>query len=79
MLNSCGHGWPQLYDSDPVFTPIYQALCVGTPKDIHPQEVLLCHMVHFCVPSSMFANMILGAHYSHVVGKIGIEKQTVVL
>ena len=83
VLNPCNHetyGWPQLHDSDPKFSPNYQALCVGTPVvDFQLQEGLLCHLGHLYVPSSESAKMIWEAHYSRVAGHFGIEKIVAVL
>ena len=83
MLNSCGYEtyeWPQLYDNDPKFTSIYQALCVGTPMvDFHLQEGLLCHLGHLCVHPRKRAKMIWETHYGWVVGNFGTEKTMVVL
>ena len=83
VLNSCGHDtsrWPQLYDNDPNFSPIYKSLCAGTHVAyFHIQEGFLCHLVHLCVPSSESAKMIWEAHYSRVAGNFGIEKTMAVL
>ena len=83
VLNSCGHEasrWPQIYDNDPEFDPIYKFFCACTPMAyFHLQEGLLCHLVHLCVPSSKCAKMIWEAYYIRVAGHFGIEKTVVFL
>ena len=83
MLNSCGHetfDWPLLYKSNPEFSHTYQMLLEGNqvPK-FHLQDVLLCHMRHFCVPSSECAKMIWEVHYSWVAGNFRVEKIVAIL
>ena len=83
MLDSCGHetsGWSQLYANDPNFATTYQAVNEGTPiANFHPQDGLLCHLVHLYVPSSERAKLIWEAHYSRVAGHFGVDKMVVVL
>jgi hypothetical protein len=43
------------------------------------QDALLCHLGHLFVPSSERAKMIWEAHYSRVVGNLGVEKTMAVL
>jgi hypothetical protein len=83
MLHSCGHGaseWPQLYQRDPNFTTIYQLLGTGANvNDFHIEDGLLCHLGHFCVPTSERAKLIWEPHYSRMAGHFGMEKTVVVL
>ena len=83
VLNSLGHetsGWPQLYDNDPKFAPIYQSLCAGTQvENFYLQEGLLCYLGHLRVPSSEHAKMIWEALYNCVEGSFGTENYVVVL
>jgi hypothetical protein len=77
VLESYGHetyGWPQLYETDPDFTTIYQILGANAVvNNFHLQDGLLCCLGHIYVPSSERGKLIWEAHYSRVAGHFGIE------
>jgi hypothetical protein len=83
VLNSCGNEtfyWSLLYKSDPDFDHTYKTLLEGNQDpNFHLQDALLCHLGHFCVPSSEHAKMIWEAHYSQVARHFRVEKIVAIL
>jgi hypothetical protein len=83
VLHSCGHEtseWPQLYQQDLDFATTYHLLGTGAIVTIfHTQDGLVCHLGHLCVPTSEPEKKIWEAHYSWVVGHIGVEKTVAIL
>jgi hypothetical protein len=51
----------------------------ATIVDFHIKDMLLCHLVHLCIPTSKRAKMIWESHYSPVARHFGMEKIVVVL
>jgi hypothetical protein len=78
MLDSYSHdtsGWPQLYETEPVFATTYQMLGANAVvTNFHLHNVMLCCLGHICIPSSERVNMIWESHYIRVEGHFVVEK-----